>query len=156
MQVHATLDEARSAADSRIAAILEIDHEQHGRCYIKSYLSLDALRRAMTESGKSLTGVRSILAEHSRLTPEQAEAARTEQLSRRTLCDRCGTEVDERTCYSQTESARLGGRRVRVVARYCAACTTLLRTAGAGERTDMEERAATVAVSAPHSKPDTY
>lgn len=160
MQTHTTLNDARDAArgDSSIKAIAEIDHATNGRCYIKLKCTVDQLRNVLADPrNKQLPELTRIVDEHDVLTSDERSAAdASEEAKRRAAranckCDRCGTAVDGNTCYSQKEWARLGGARVQINAYYCADCAKLLNAIGAGERTEMQERAAFVPSSEPYT-----
>ncbi len=130
MTTHETLEEARQAATehgNKIRSIIEIEHETHGRCYIKALGTLAALQDAIRRSGKGLPGVTNLVAEHPVKAPEQVEAERVAYLRDNTRCERCGVKVDGNTAYSQQEWSRFGGRRIKVVAHYCEPCTAILQ-----------------------------
>lgn len=152
MTTYPTIDAARAAAGQERRWILEVELEGGERAYVVSLVPLDALRRRVAASGKSVSGVRRLVAEHPARTPEREAAERREALRTHTRCERCGVAVDGNTAYSQPEWTRVGGQRVRVVAHYCEGCRTLLGAIGAGERTAMQERAA----HQPSTDPDTY
>lgn len=154
MTTHATLEEARQAAYVTIRTIVEIEHEERGRCYIKVKSTLAQLQDAIRRSGKSIPGIVRYIAEHPVMTAEQIEAARVAYLRDNTRCERCATQIDGNTAYSQWEHSRLGGQRTRVIAHYCDSCKALLKAVGAGERSWMEERAADVPSAEPYTKQD--
>jgi hypothetical protein len=77
-----------------------------------------------------------------------------EESDYQTNCERCRTGLDSRTAKSQKEWARFGGQKVRVTARYCDACWSLLSTIGAGEVTDLEHRAGHTPSYEPTTKED--
>jgi hypothetical protein len=64
-----------------------------------------------------------------------------EESDYQTRCTRCGKQIDTRTAKHQREWTRFGGSKVQVDAHYCDGCFSLLRSIGAGERTELEERA---------------
>ena len=68
-------------------------------------------------------------------------------------CERCGAEV-AKDAYHQEEWARFGGRAVKVAAYYCAACHGLLASIGAGEYTELQERAGNKPGYEPYTKED--
>jgi hypothetical protein len=69
-------------------------------------------------------------------------------------CARCGVKIDTRTAKHQREWTRFGGSKVQVDAHYCDGCFSLLRGIGAGERTELEERAGYVPSYEPTHKED--
>lgn len=68
-------------------------------------------------------------------------------------CNRCGKHVTK-DAYHQMEWYRAGGLKAKVPTYYCDGCTRLLQSIGAGEHTDMEDRAAHVPSSEPQYKGD--
>ena len=68
-------------------------------------------------------------------------------------CNRCGVHVDK-TAYHQMEWFRAGGLKAKVPTYYCAKCAQLLRSIGAGEHTEMEDRAASTPSYEPSYKGD--
>lgn len=156
MTTYPTLEAARDAAanDPKIRSIIEVTLDNGETAYARCMANLSTLRSAIATSGKGLPGVTTLVAEHRVKTPEQEEAEYRAELRDNCHCDRCGTKIDGNTAYSQQEWGRLGGARVKVTARYCASCTTLLTTIGAGEYTAMQERAAAVPPVEPYTKQD--
>lgn len=142
MQTYSTLSAARQAADSQTTAIIEIDHAEHGRCYIRVRCPMATLAKAL--ESKPMPEIKRLVAEHSVKTEEQIEAERQHILQHECRCERCRMHVDGRTAYSQQEWTRFGGQRVKVAAYYCDACKALLQAIGAGEYTAMQERAGEV------------
>jgi len=69
-------------------------------------------------------------------------------------CERCGANLDIRTAYSQIEWTRFGGRAVQVKAHYCDNCARLLAAVGAGEASELDNRAGAVPSVEPHTKND--
>jgi len=130
MTIHQTLEEARQATDSRIRAIIEIEHVEHGRCYVKTLGTLAQLQDAVRRSGQALPGVVRMVAEHAVKAPEQIEAERAAHLRDNTRCERCGTKVDGNTAYSRQEWIRRSGQRIRVIAHYCESCRVVLQAWG--------------------------
>jgi len=68
-------------------------------------------------------------------------------------CNRCEVHVDK-TAYHQMEWFRAGGLKAKVPTYYCDKCARLLRSIGAGEHTEMEDRAASVSSYEPSYKGD--
>lgn len=66
-------------------------------------------------------------------------------------CERCRGPIDTRTAFSQMENVWRGARG-RVY--YCAACSHLLHSIGAGEHTEMDERAGARPDMTPETKSD--
>lgn len=56
-------------------------------------------------------------------------------------CTRCHATVDTRTAYTQKEWTRFGGSKVQVNAYYCHTCHQILGGIGAGEHSELEDRA---------------
>ncbi len=69
-------------------------------------------------------------------------------------CHRCGDQIDTRKAYSQKEWTRFSGSKVRAITYYCDSCSNILTQIGAGERTEMEERAGYVPSYEPTTKED--
>ncbi len=85
---------------------------------------------------------------------ERRDAALKALQNRPMHCERCGKTVDKATAYHQQEWSRFGGRSVKVTAYYCDSCSHLLHSIGAGEHTDMEERAGHKPSYEPYTKED--
>lgn len=68
-------------------------------------------------------------------------------------CNRCGKHVTK-DAYHQLEWFRAGGLKGKVQTYYCDGCARLLRSIGAGEYTDMGDRAAHVPSYEPQYKGD--
>lgn len=69
-------------------------------------------------------------------------------------CERCGSSLDTRKAYYQKEWSRFGGKKVQVVAHYCDKCSRVLQQVGIGEKSAIEERAASITSYEPANKQD--
>lgn len=139
MTTHKTLEDARIAAkgmpEVMLSCIIEIEHTTEGRCYIKSKAPMANLAVALQQ--KPMPEIRRLVAEHSILTESEIASTREKALREHIKCERCGKKIDGNTAYSQQEWYR----KMRVTAFYCEPCRALLASIGAGEYTELQERA---------------
>ena len=105
---------------------------------------LEQMRKAMKAAGRGEV-----------LSYQNVDAVvEMEESDYQTSCTRCGKSLDTRTAKHQKEWARFSGSKVQVDAHYCDDCFSLLRSIGAGERTELEERAGYVPSYEPTHKED--
>lgn len=88
---------------------------------------------------------------------KEHEAAYQSQLQKKIdderACNRCNVHVTKAD-YMQMEWYRAGGLKAKVPTYYCTNCARLLRSIGAGEHSEMEDRAARVPSYEPQYKGD--
>jgi tRNA A37 N6-isopentenylltransferase MiaA len=89
------------------------------------------MRKAMTAAGRG-----EVLSY--RNFPEVVEKEESDYI---TQCNRCGKTLDTRTAKNQMEWFRAGALKARVPTYYCNDCYNLLSQIGAGEYTELDERA---------------
>lgn len=78
----------------------------------------------------------------------------TEKADYSTTCDRCAVALDTRTAKNQLEWMYFGGTKIRATTYYCNSCFNLLASVGAGEKTELEERAGYIPSPEPLTKDD--
>ncbi len=159
MNTFEAVDLARAAATEDTYCILEIEHRDLGRCFIRSRAGRKPFEAALRR--KPMAEIERVVAEHSLLSAAEQVAMEAEieaevarDLEHNTRCHRCGCHVDGQTAYSQKEWMRIGAAKVQVATYYCDGCKSLLCGIGAGEHTAMEERAATVPSYEPYTFSD--
>ena len=122
--------------------VIEIEHATQGRVYIQGRAPMASLAAALNR--KPMLDIIRLVSEYSfPATPEVAE----------NHCDRCGVTVPK-TAYNQQEWTRFGSQRVRVTAYYCIDCARVMHAVGAGEHSDIQDRAANVPSYEPTTKED--
>ena len=156
MTTYKTLTEARAAKVDGTQAIAEIEHKIDGRCFIgirTHYKGFEHAYNTRADVRKVLADVTKLYCGHDKHTAQEI-AAIVAEVNNNIRCERCGVKVDPTTCYHQEEWARLGASKVQVRTHYCDSCTRLLQTIGAGEHTEMQDRAAHVPSYEPTTKQD--
>lgn len=150
MTTHRTIADARAAAkiDTRVRYIVEIDHTSEGRCFLGVMVPMNTLAVALRN--KPMPAILRLVAEHPVLTDAETAEARAQALRDHTNCERCGQQIDGNTAYSQHEWFG----KVKVVAYYCVPCRQLLSAIGAGEYTELQERASARHSQDPETKGD--
>lgn len=150
MQTHKTLEDARIAAKAipGIHCIIEIEHATEGRCYIKAKVPMKHLGLAL--KAQPMPEIRRLIAEYSVRTEAEIVADREQYLREHIHCGRCRKQIDGNTAYSQQEWFG----KTKVVAFYCDSCHALLSAIGAGEFTELQERASARHSHGPYTKED--
>ncbi len=152
MTTYPTLDAARADAKPGALRIIEIDHVAAGRCYIQISGLMATLEAALRY--KPMPEIARLVAEHDIKTAEQIKAAIERDKRNNCHCERCSVKIDGNHAYHQQEWRRIGSDKVKATIYYCKECATLLRAVGAGEASEMQQRAADVPSYEPAGKDD--
>jgi len=150
MRTHKNIEDARTAAKATpgVLRVIEIEHAIKGRCFIGVRAPMKALEVALRN--KPMPEIKRLIAEYAILSETESAIAREKELRENTKCERCGKKIDGNTAYSQQEQYR----GMRVMAHYCESCHGLLSSIGAGEYTELQERAAARSSYEPYTKED--
>ncbi len=150
MTTHKTIEDARAAAKANPAVlrIIEINHASEGRCFIGCKAPLKSLEIALRN--KPMPEITGLIAEYPVRTESEIASEREQYLRDNTKCERCGKKIDGNAAYSQQEWFG----QARVVAHYCDSCRALLSAFGAGEYTELQERANARHGHEPYTKDD--